>query len=73
MKKVYVPRNDSELVILKSILEEYEIEYFIQNENFGNAFNGYTIPLNEKTIMVDDADYEKTKQIIEDFLASLEN
>ena len=35
MKKLYSPNNDSELALIKSILDGEGIQYFVHNDHFG--------------------------------------
>jgi Putative prokaryotic signal transducing protein len=51
MKKLYSPNNDSELVLIKSILDGEGIQYFVHNDHFGTLKVGPRIELfNAKTI-----------------------
>jgi hypothetical protein len=69
MKKLYSPNNDSELALIKSILDGEGIPYFVHNDHFGTLKVGPKIELfNAKTIMVAEKDYEVSKEIVDDFL-----
>jgi hypothetical protein len=71
MKNLYSPENDSELALVKSILEGEGIRYFVHNDHFGTLEVGPKINLfNAKTIMVSEDQYEMAKEIIEDFLTN---
>lgn len=71
MKKLYSPRNDSELAIIRSILDGEGIQYFVHNDHFGTLQVGPQIDLfNAKTIMVSEDQYERAKGIVEDFLTN---
>ena len=71
MKKLYSPENDSELAIIRSILDGEGIYYFVHNDHFGTLQVGPPIDLfNLKTIMVSEDHYERAKEIIEDFLTN---
>ena len=59
MKKLYSPNNDSELALIKSILDGEGIQYFVHNDHFGTLKVGPRIELlNAKTIMVAEKHYE---------------
>ena len=69
MKKLYSPENDSELAIIRSILDGEGIQHFVHNDHFGTLKVGPKIDLlNAKTIMVSEDQYERAKEIVEDFL-----
>jgi len=71
MKKLYSPRNDSELAIVRSILDGEGMQYFVHNDHFGTLQVGPQIDLfNAKTIMVSDDQYERAKEIVGDFLTN---
>ena len=73
MKKLYSPNNDSELVLIKSILDGEGIQYFVHNDHFGTLKVGPRIELfNAKTIMVAETHFEKAKEIIDDFLKNIQ-
>lgn len=40
MKELYSPTNSAELVLIKSILDEEGIDYYMRNENFGSPVKG---------------------------------
>ena len=65
MKKLYSPENDSELAIIRSILDGEGIQYFVHNDHFGTLQVGPQIDLfNAKTIMVSEDQYERAKEIV---------
>jgi hypothetical protein len=73
MKKLYSPNNDSELVLIKSILDGEGIQYFVHNDHFGTLKVGPRIELfNAKTIMVAETHFEKAKEIIDDLLKNIQ-
>ena len=73
MKKLYFPNNDSELALIKSILDGEGIQYFVHNDHFGTLKVGPRIDLfNAKTIMVEEKHYEVSKEIIDDFLKNIQ-
>lgn len=69
MIKLYKPEDEEELLLIKSILESEEIPYFVHNERFGSLWVGPQIDLyNARTIMVPEEHYNRSKELIEDFL-----
>ena len=73
MMRLPAPRDESELMILASLLESDGIAYCIQNEHFGGLYPGLNIfPFNERVILVDEADYDRASLVARDFFATLE-
>ena len=73
MRKLYSPENDAELALIKSVLDGEGVRYFVHNDHFGSLKVGPKIELfNAKTIMVPDDEYERTHEIIEDFISNQE-
>lgn len=74
MIEVYSPRDSSELALIKSILNAEGINYYVRNDHFGSLYVGPQIDLyNKKMIMVQDDQYEKAKELLEDYLAKTED
>ena len=72
MIKIYCPKNEGELVLIKNILDGAKISYFVHNDNFGSLKAGPSIELlNQKTIMVDKNYAIQAKELIADFLKSI--
>jgi hypothetical protein len=73
MRKLYRPRNELELTLIKSIFDGENIPYFVHNDNFGSLQIGPQIDLfNAKMIMVDEACYDRAKDLITDFLNNMD-
>ncbi len=69
MKKLYCPEDEVELSIILSILNGDKIRYFVHNNYFGSLKIGPKIDLfNMKTIMVDERDEERAKELLDDYL-----
>ena len=69
MKNLYRPKSEVELVLIKSIFEGEDIHYFVHNDHFGSLEIGPQIELyNAKMIMVHDDQYDRAKDILNDFL-----
>jgi hypothetical protein len=66
---LHSPQNESELSLIKSILDSESISYFVRNDNFGSLEVGPHIGLfNAKMIQVQDDQYEKAKELLNDYL-----
>jgi hypothetical protein len=69
MVKLYSPNNEVELAMIKSILDAEEINYFVQNDNFGSLEVGPQIALfNRRMIMVQDDQHERASELIKDYV-----
>jgi hypothetical protein len=66
---LYSPNNEMELAMIKSILDSEEINYFVNNENFGSLEVGPQIALfNRRMITVRDDQYERASELIKDYV-----
>ncbi len=73
MIDLYSPRNEAELLLLRSILDDAGVHYFIKNDVFGSLTVGPQIELyNRKILCVADGDAEETRQIIREFLTRID-
>lgn len=73
MIELYSPSNETELALLKGILDSERIHYFVRNDHFGSMKVGSKIELfNAKTILVDTEHYDRAKELIFDFIATAE-
>lgn len=69
MINLYSPNNEMELIMIKSLLDAEEINYFVKNENFGSMEAGPQIALfNKRIIMVQDDQLERASELINDYL-----
>jgi len=65
MIKLYSPRNEAELTVLKSLLDAEGIAYFVHNDHFGSLEPGPSIYLyNAKTILVEESDVDEARAVI---------
>ncbi len=65
MKKLYVPNSESELAVIRSLLDSADIPYYIRNEHFGSLYVGPIIGgLNNKPIFVPENHYNEAKDIL---------
>lgn len=73
MKKVYTPRDESELAVIRSILDSAEIPYYIKNEHFGSLYIGPAMGgFNSKPIFVSEEYVEQTKELLSNFINNTE-
>lgn len=73
MTRLLAPRDENELMMLRSVLECEGIPYQIQNEHFGGLYPGLNIfALNERIILVDESDYERAWVIAHDFIETMQ-
>ena len=71
MIALYSPRNETDLALIKGILDGEGIHYFVRNDHFGSMKVGPKIDLfNAKTILVDAEHYDCAMKLISDFLAA---
>ena len=69
MKKLYVPIDESELAVIRSILDSADIPYYIRNEHFGSLYIGPAMgSFNSKPIFVHEENYEEAKLVLSDMI-----
>ena len=69
MKKLYVPSDESELAVIRSLLDSAEIPYYIRNEYFGSLYIGPAMgSFNSKPIFVHEDFYAEAKQVLSDLI-----
>jgi len=70
MRKVFAAENEVDLAIVRGLLEEADIRYFVRNDHFGSLHVGPMVPLlNEKTVMVAPKDEGRARALIAAFFA----
>ena len=62
-KEIMTIYDPGELVVIRSILEDNEITYFVQGEHFSSFYGG--IPTR---VMVPRDEYDKASELLKDFL-----
>ena len=73
MIKLYIPKDESELAVIKSILESAEIPYYVRNEYFGSFYMGVALgSFNSKPIFVPEEFYEDAKEILSELISEEE-
>jgi len=69
MRKLYIPKDESELAIIKSILDSAELPYYVRNEFFGSLYIGVAMgSFNSKPIFVDEDYYEDAKELLSEIV-----
>lgn len=64
-RELLVPRDENEMIMIRSLLESGDIPYQIHNDNFGTLYPGPgNFALNERAIFVDESDYEAATVLI---------
>jgi len=70
MIKLYIPKDESELAVIKSILESAEIPYYVRNEYFGSLYIGVAIgSFNSKPIFVPEDLYNDAKELLSELVS----
>ena len=65
MKKLYIPKDESELAVIKSILDFAELPYYVRNEYFGSLYIGVAMgSFNSKPIFVHEDYFEDAKELL---------
>lgn len=73
MIDVYSPRSETELLLLRSILDDAGVHYFVKNDVFGSLTIGPQIELyNRKTLCVADSDADEARHLIRGFLLRID-
>lgn len=69
MIELYSPENESELLILRSILDDAGIPHFVHNDTFGSMVAGPRIAhYNRKQILVAESDHEDALDLVAEYL-----
>ena len=63
LKEIMTIYDPGELVVIRSILEDNEITYFVQGEHFSSFYGG--IPTR---VMVPRDEYDRAAELLKDFL-----
>ncbi len=71
MIRLYSPRNEIDLALLRCILDGDGIPFFVHNDHFGSLRIGLVVELyNAKTIMVNEEDYICASELVSEYLRS---
>ena len=73
MIKIYTPKDEVQIAILKSIFEAEGVPIYVHNDTYGSMRPGIQIPLlNQRAIMVSETHLEKAKEIIQGYLQNID-
>ena len=73
MKTIYTPNDESELAIIRSMLDSADIPYRIVNQYFGSLYIGPAMGnLNSKPVMVPEEYFDDACEILAGFLEHYE-
>ncbi len=69
MINIYSPKDEVELLFIKSLLDGEQIPYYVHNEHYGALNIGPQIELlNTRTIQVSEEFADRARELIKDFL-----
>ncbi len=69
MKKLYIPKDESELAIIKSIFDSAGLPYYVRNEFFGSLYVGVAMgSFNSKPIFVPDEFYDDARELLSELV-----
>jgi hypothetical protein len=69
MIELYSPRGEMELLVLRSILDDAGIPFFVRNDTFGSLYQSpYAEAHNRKTICVAQIDRDEASVLVREFL-----
>lgn len=69
MIELYSPRGEMELLLLRSILDDAGILYYVHNDTFGSLYSGrYAEAYNRKTIYVPEVHLAESRVLMREFL-----
>ena len=69
MKKIYIPKDEAELAVIKSILDSADLPYYVRNEFFGSLYMGVAMgSFNSKPIFVYKENFEEAKALLSEIV-----
>lgn len=69
MIPIYTPQTESEVAVISSMLQAYEIPYFIRGGAFSKLYPGLQIKdYNTPTVMVPAEFADATRELLQDFI-----
>lgn len=73
MVPIYSPKSESEAAVISSLLQAYDIAFFMRGGAFSSMYPGsVTNSLNEQTLMVRPDQVPLAKELLQAFLADQE-
>jgi hypothetical protein len=64
MVKLIEPKDEGELILIKSLLDANDISYFVRNEHFGSLYPGLALPFNSRVVMVYQSDLGRAETLL---------
>lgn len=69
MVQLYSPRNEPDLLFLRSLFDDAEIRYYVRNDTFGSLYLGPHIEAyNRKILCVSQVDLDDARALLAEFL-----
>ena len=69
MVQLYSPRNEPDLLILRSLFDDAGLRYYVRNDTFGSLYMGpHVEAYNRKILCVSEADLEEATALLGEFL-----
>jgi len=69
MVELYSPTSEPEAAVISSLLEAYQVEFFIRGGAFGKLYPGAQVgSFNTQTFMVPEAKLELARELISEFM-----
>jgi hypothetical protein len=70
MRELYSPDGEMELLLLRSVLDDAAIPYFVRNDVFGSLYPAlYAEAYNRKTVCVPEAHFDEATALVREFLS----
>ena len=74
MKKIYTPKDEVELAVIRSMLDSADIPYKVVNQYFGSLYIGPAMgSLNSKPVMVPEEYFEEARDVLSNYLTDLDD
>ncbi|HEX2163011.1 MAG TPA: DUF2007 domain-containing protein [Thermoanaerobaculia bacterium] len=69
MVQLYSPRNEPELLLLRSVFDDAGIRYFVRNDTFGSLYLGpHVEAYNRKIVCVSEVELDEASALLGEFL-----
>lgn len=69
MVQLYSPRNEPDLLFLRSLFDDADIRYYVRNDTFGSLYLGPHIEAyNRKILCVSEVDLDDARALLAEFL-----
>ena len=68
MQTVYIPIDEADLMVIKSVLEAGGIPFHVENDHFGSLYPGIMVGANDRKVMVDEENVAEARELINDYI-----